>query len=80
MWNIKSLFTFVKRKLIKEVGNVNWNESFGIDHRSITIRHRDIEDMQENKAIPIWIGLFEASAIATELEKLFSPGMNSWLF
>jgi bifunctional DNase/RNase len=33
--------------------------------------------MQENKAIPIWIGLFEASAIATELEKVvFSRPMT----
>ena len=29
-----------------------------------------LKDMQENKAIPIWIGLFEASAIATELEHI----------
>ena len=27
-----------------------------------------LKDLQESKAIPIWIGLFEASAIATELE------------
>ena len=32
-----------------------------------------LKDMQENKAIPIWIGLFEASAIATELEKIVFP-------
>jgi hypothetical protein len=33
--------------------------------------------MQDNKAIPIWIGLFEASAIATELEKVvFSRPMT----
>jgi bifunctional DNase/RNase len=36
-----------------------------------------LKDMQENKAIPIWIGLFEASAIATELEKVvFSRPMT----
>jgi hypothetical protein len=29
--------------------------------------------VQESKAIPIWIGLFEASAIATELEKIVFP-------
>ena len=32
-----------------------------------------LKSMQENKAIPIWIGLFEASAIATELRRLFFP-------
>jgi bifunctional DNase/RNase len=36
-----------------------------------------LKDMQEKKAIPIWIGLFEASAIATELEKIsFSRPMT----
>ena len=36
-----------------------------------------LKDMQENKAIPIWIGLFEASAIATELEHIvFSRPMT----
>jgi len=36
-----------------------------------------LKDMQENKAIPIWIGLFEASAIATELEHVvFSRPMT----
>jgi uncharacterized protein len=36
-----------------------------------------LKDMQDNKAIPIWIGLFEASAIATELEKVvFSRPMT----
>jgi hypothetical protein len=36
-----------------------------------------LKNMQENKAIPIWIGLFEASAIATELEKIsFSRPMT----
>jgi hypothetical protein len=32
-----------------------------------------LKDMQNKKAIPIWIGLFEASAIATELEKIVFP-------
>ena len=32
-----------------------------------------LKDVHENKAIPIWIGLFEASAIATELEKIVFP-------
>ena len=36
-----------------------------------------MKDMQEKKAIPIWIGLFEASAIATELERItFSRPMT----
>lgn len=36
-----------------------------------------LKDTQEKKAIPIWIGLFEASAIATELEKIsFSRPMT----
>jgi hypothetical protein len=36
-----------------------------------------LKDLQEKKAIPIWIGLFEASAIATELEKItFSRPMT----
>lgn len=29
-----------------------------------------LKDMQEQNALPIWIGLIEASAIATELEKI----------
>jgi bifunctional DNase/RNase len=29
-----------------------------------------LKDTEESKALPIWIGLFEASAIATELEKI----------
>jgi len=29
-----------------------------------------LKDMQERMALPIWIGLIEASAIATELEKI----------
>jgi bifunctional DNase/RNase len=40
-----------------------------------------LKDLKENKAIPIWIGLFEASAIATELEKItFSRPMTHDLF
>ena len=40
-----------------------------------------LKDLQESKAIPIWIGLFEASAIATELEKVvFSRPMTHDLF
>lgn len=36
-----------------------------------------LKDLQEQKAIPIWIGLFEASAIATELEHVvFSRPMT----
>ena len=36
-----------------------------------------LKDAEEKKAIPIWIGLFEASAIATELEKItFSRQMT----
>ena len=36
-----------------------------------------LKDIEEKKAIPIWIGLFEASAIATELEKIaFSRPMT----
>ncbi len=36
-----------------------------------------LKDMQESKAIPIWIGLFEASAIATEMEHVvFSRPMT----
>ncbi len=36
-----------------------------------------LKDLDEKKAIPIWIGLFEASAIATELEKItFSRPMT----
>lgn len=36
-----------------------------------------LKDFEEKKAIPIWIGLFEASAIATELEKItFSRPMT----
>lgn len=40
-----------------------------------------LKDLQETRAIPIWIGLFEASAIATELEKIvFSRPMTHDLF
>ena len=36
-----------------------------------------LKDRDEKKVIPIWIGLFEASAIATELEKIaFSRPMT----
>jgi uncharacterized protein len=36
-----------------------------------------LKDITEKKAIPIWIGLFEASAIATEMEKIsFSRPMT----
>jgi bifunctional DNase/RNase len=36
-----------------------------------------LKDKEEKKVIPIWIGLFEASAIATELEKInFSRPMT----
>ncbi|MBN1613187.1 MAG: bifunctional nuclease family protein [Deltaproteobacteria bacterium] len=36
-----------------------------------------LKDIEEKKAIPIWIGLFEASAIATEMEKItFSRPMT----
>ncbi len=32
-----------------------------------------LKDMDNNKAIPTWIGLFEASAIATEMKKIVFP-------
>lgn len=32
-----------------------------------------LKDMDEKQAVPIWIGLFEASAIATEMEKVRPP-------
>lgn len=36
-----------------------------------------LKDMEGKRAVPIWIGLFEASAIATELEKIsFSRPMT----
>ena len=31
-----------------------------------------LKDLEDKRALPIWIGLFEASAIATELEKILS--------
>jgi bifunctional DNase/RNase len=40
-----------------------------------------LKDLEEKKAIPIWIGLFEASAIATQLESItFSRPMTHDLF
>ena len=40
-----------------------------------------LKDLEEKKAIPIWIGLFEASAIATQLENItFSRPMTHDLF
>lgn len=36
-----------------------------------------LKDLEEKKAIPIWIGIFEASAIAAEMEKIiFSRPMT----
>jgi uncharacterized protein len=36
-----------------------------------------LKDLEEKKVIPIWIGIFEASAIATEMEKIaFSRPMT----
>jgi uncharacterized protein len=36
-----------------------------------------LKDLEKKKAIPIWIGIFEASAIATEIEKItFSRPMT----
>jgi bifunctional DNase/RNase len=36
-----------------------------------------LKDLDEKRAIPIWIGIFEASAIATEIEKItFSRPMT----
>jgi len=32
-----------------------------------------LKDLEERKALPIWIGLFEANAIAMELEKVVTP-------
>lgn len=32
-----------------------------------------LKDMEDKQAVPIWIGLFEASAIATEMEKIKPP-------
>jgi len=45
----------------------------GITNTPIVI----LKDLDEKKAIPIWIGIFEASAIATEIEKItFSRPMT----
>ncbi len=32
-----------------------------------------LKDLENRKALPIWIGLFEANAIALELEKISTP-------
>jgi uncharacterized protein len=32
-----------------------------------------LKDLQENRSLPIWIGLLEATSIATELEKIQFP-------
>ena len=32
-----------------------------------------LKDMEEKRVLPIWIGLFEANAIALELEKITTP-------
>ncbi|MBI2891151.1 MAG: bifunctional nuclease family protein [Nitrospirae bacterium] len=32
-----------------------------------------LKDLEDKQAVPIWIGLFEASAIATEMEKVKPP-------
>ncbi len=32
-----------------------------------------LKDLEGKKAVPIWIGIFEASAIATEMEKIKFP-------
>jgi bifunctional DNase/RNase len=32
-----------------------------------------LKDLEGKKAVPIWIGIFEASAIATEIEKIKFP-------
>ena len=32
-----------------------------------------LKDLEEKKALPIWIGLFEANAIAMEMEKVITP-------
>ncbi len=32
-----------------------------------------LRDLEEKKALPIWIGLFEANAIAMEMEKVITP-------
>jgi len=32
-----------------------------------------LKDVDERKALPIWVGIFEANAIALELEKVSTP-------
>lgn len=32
-----------------------------------------LKDLEEKKALPIWVGIFEANAIALELEKINTP-------
>ncbi|HWP47068.1 MAG TPA: bifunctional nuclease family protein [Candidatus Limnocylindrales bacterium] len=32
-----------------------------------------LRDLEDKKALPIWVGLFEANAIALELEKISTP-------
>ena len=32
-----------------------------------------LKDVEERKALPIWVGIFEANAIALELEKVSTP-------
>jgi bifunctional DNase/RNase len=32
-----------------------------------------LKDVEEHKALPIWVGIFEANAIALELEKVTTP-------
>ena len=32
-----------------------------------------LKDMEDKRVLPIWIGLFEANAIALELEKITTP-------
>lgn len=32
-----------------------------------------LKDVEERKALPIWVGIFEANAIALELEKVTTP-------
>src|SRR3972149_5837499 len=32
-----------------------------------------LKDLEEKRALPIWVGIFEANAIALELEKIATP-------
>ena len=32
-----------------------------------------LKDVDDRKALPIWVGIFEANAIALELEKIVTP-------